>query len=68
MENVVIKVKNIKDEEGAKQIRRALMMFEGYERAKVDVAAGTVEIEFDLPATVSGFIAGIENAGFEVEK
>jgi hypothetical protein len=68
MDTAIIKVKDIGDEEGARTIRRAISVFEGYEGSKVDVQAGTVEIHYDLPATVSGFIAAIENEGFTCEK
>jgi len=68
METVVLNVKGMTCENCAKAIRRALSLFEGYERAKVDVEAGTVEIHYEAPASVSGFIAAIEDAGYSVEK
>lgn len=67
-ENIVLKVNGMSCEHCAKTIRRAINVFEGYEKSNVDVDAGTVEIEFDAPATKSGFIAAIENAGYSVEQ
>lgn len=68
METVVLKVKGMSCEHCVKAIRSAINIFEGYESSKIDLAAGTVEIEYDAPATVSGFIAAIEDAGYTVEK
>ena len=68
METVVLKVKGMSCENCKKAITRAINIFEGYESSKIDLEKGIVEIEFDAPATVSGFIAAIEDAGYTVEK
>ena len=68
MESIVLKVKGMSCDQCAKKVRRAVNVFEGYESAKVDVEKGEVTIEFEPPATVNGFIAAIEGAGFTVEK
>ncbi len=68
METIVLKVNGMSCEHCAKAIRRALSVFEGYEHSKVDIDAGTVEIEYDAPASVSGFIAAIEAEGYTVEQ
>ncbi len=68
METVVLKVKGMSCENCVKAVRRAINIFEGYEDSKIDLATGTVEIEYDSPASVGGFIAAIEAEGYTVEK
>ncbi len=68
MDTLVLKVNGMSCENCAKAVRRAVSVFEGYERAKVDLETGTVEIQYEAPATESGFIAAIENEGYTVEK
>lgn len=68
MEHVVLKVIGMSCDNCVKAVRRALGVFEGYEGAKIDLATGSVEIEYDAPATIGGFIAAIEDAGYTVQR
>ena len=58
MESIVLKVSGMSCDQCAKNVRRAVN----------DLEKGEVTIEFEPPATVNGFIAAIEGAGFTVEK
>ena len=67
MSNVIINVKGMSCEHCQAAVEGALGGIDGVASAKVDLAGGTAEVDYDeARASVKDFEAAVEEAGFEV--
>jgi len=61
-------VKGLVNSESKTKLNNALDKIEGVQKTAVDIARGTVEVQFNEPASGAEIRECIENAGYDVEK
>lgn len=67
MKSVHYNVSGLANSQSKTKVLNALDKLEGVQKAAVDVARGTVEIEFNEPANEKIIKQCIENTGYEIE-
>jgi copper chaperone CopZ len=67
MQTVHYSVSGIASRKNKAQILNALDKIKGVQEVAVDVARGSVEVEYNEPATPSSIRQCIEHTGFDVE-
>ncbi|MCB2224528.1 MAG: copper ion binding protein [Actinobacteria bacterium] len=66
MTDLTLNVPEIHCDHCKMSIEGAVGALDGVASARVDVAATTVAVEFDAPATAEAIVAAIEGQGYEV--
>ncbi|MEA4895877.1 MAG: heavy metal-associated domain-containing protein [Oscillospiraceae bacterium] len=67
MNHMLCSVSGIQNKEGKTQIKNALKKIKGVNEVGVNLLSGTVEIEYNDPATETELKSCIENTGFKIE-
>ncbi len=66
MDKMTCSVSGIQNKENKTQIKNALNKIEGVNEVGVNLASGTVEIQYNAPATENELKNCIENTGFKI--
>jgi copper chaperone CopZ len=67
MNTVTCVVSGIPNKESKTQIKNALDKIEGVQEVGVNLATGTIKVEYNEPATAVEIKDCIENTGFKIE-
>ncbi len=67
MNNMLCSVSGIQNKEGKTQIKNALKKIKGVNEVGVNLMTGTIEIQYNEPATENELKNCIENTGFKIE-
>ena len=68
MEKVHYKVNGIANKNMKTQVRNAVDKMEGVDLVSVDMARGTVEVDYNEPTTPESIKDSIENTGHRIEE
>lgn len=68
MKTVHYDVKGLVNSESKTKLRNSLDKIEGVQEVAIDIARGTVEVDFNEPATVEDIKECITHTGYPVEK
>ncbi len=66
MNKMLCSVSGIQNKEEKTQIKNALDKIEGVSEVGVNLATGTIEIQYNEPASQNDIKSCIENAGFKI--
>ena len=66
MNNMLCSVSGIQNKEGKTQIKNALKKIKGVNEVGVNLTSGTIEIQYNEPATEIELKNCIENTGFKI--
>lgn len=66
MNNMLCSVSGIQNKEGKTQIKNALKKIKGVNEVGVNLTSGTIEIQYNEPATELELKNCIENTGFKI--
>ncbi len=66
MNNMLCSVSGIQNKEGKTQIKNALKKIKGVNEVGVNLTSGTVQIQYNEPATELELKNCIENTGFKI--
>lgn len=67
MKKVHYDVSGLVNSQSRTKLRNSLDKIEGVQEVAVDIARGTVEVEFNEPATKEEIKVCIENTGYDIE-
>ncbi len=67
MENVHYNVSGMANSQSKTQLHNALEKMQGVQQIAIDLSRGTVEVEYNSPASSEQIKACIENTGYSVE-
>jgi copper chaperone CopZ len=67
MEKVHYKVDGLANSESKTKVRNSLDKIQGVQEIAVDLSRGTVEVEYNPPATPEQIRTTIEKAGYDVQ-
>lgn len=67
MNTVVCSVSGIQNKEGKTQVKNALDKIKGVQGVGVNLATGTVKVEYNEPATENEIKTCIEHCGFKID-
>ncbi|PKM74429.1 MAG: heavy metal transporter [Firmicutes bacterium HGW-Firmicutes-16] len=67
MNNMLCSVSGIQNKEGKTQIKNALKKIKGVNEVGVNLMTGTIEIQYNEPATENELKSCIENTGFKID-
>lgn len=67
MEKVHYKVDGLANSESKTKVRNSLDKIEGVQEIAVDLSRGTVEVEYNPPATAEQIRTTIEKTGYDVQ-
>ena len=66
MNNMLCSISGIQNKEGKTQIKNALKKIKGVNEVGVNLTTGTIEIQYNEPATELELKNCIENTGFKI--
>lgn len=66
MNTMLCSVSGIQNKEGKTQVKNALDKIKGVSEVGVNLATGTIKIEYNEPATETDIKSCIENTGFKI--